>query len=214
MTILAFKSFDKPMDLIKPRLFIAMFNPTSYKVESNITKDDRETAGGETQTATAQAVSLKTMTFDFVIDGTGASGEKRIVLLETRNFEKVVMPENSANGFVKLSADAGKKIELPKLLLTWGTFIFTCEIESYTINYTLFDTFGIPLRATITATFKERDPKLAKNLLDLITENPVVEQITNAASFLSAAYSVTNNIAKTVDMAREENLNSIRQKIQ
>ncbi len=95
MTILAFKSFDNPMDLLKPRIFLAMFNPASYKVEYNFTKDKKETAGSDTQTAIVTAISLKKMTFDFLIDGTGANGDERIVLLETKKFEKLVMPEKS-----------------------------------------------------------------------------------------------------------------------
>ena len=211
MTILAFKSFDNPMDLLKPRIFLAMFNPASYKVEYNFTKDKKETAGSDTQTAIVTAISLKKMTFDFLIDGTGANGDERIVLLETKKFEKLVMPEKT--DITAFNAAANARLKLPKLLLVWGTFMFSCEIESYTVNYTLFSQAGIPLRATISATFNEIIPDPPLEILDTFNNLEEVDTISNAASFLSTAFTITNNVAKSVDMARDQNLNSLRQNV-
>ena len=84
MTILSFKSFDNPMDLLKPRIFLAMFNPASYKIEYNFTKDTKETSRSTITECPVTAISLKKMAFDFLIDGTGANGDERIVLLEDR----------------------------------------------------------------------------------------------------------------------------------
>ena len=213
MTVLSFKSFDNPMDLLKPRMFLAMFNPASYKVEYNFTKDNKEASGSSNQTSPATAISLRKMTFDFLIDGTGANGDERIVLLETKKFEKVVMPETQKNDLMSLTGAKESHLSLPKLLLVWGTFMFSCEIESFSVNYTLFNQVGIPLRATISATFNELIPNTKIDLLDLFEDIPGVETISNVASFLSTAFTITNNVAKAVEMGREENLNSIRQNI-
>jgi len=208
MTILSFKSFDNPMDLMKPRMFLAMFNPASYKIEYNFTKDKKETAGGDAQTAQVSAISLKKMTFDFLIDGTGANGDERIVLLEVKKFEKLVMPEKSdITAFNKTSTE---RLKMPKLLLVWGTFMFSCEIESYSVNYTLFNQLGIPLRTTISATFNE---VVLPDTLSAFNDSAELDAITNVASFLSTAFTITNNVAKAVDMARDENLNSLRQNV-
>lgn len=208
MTILSFKSFDNPMDLMKPRMFLAMFNPASYKIEYNFTKDKKETAGGNAQTVEVSAISLKKMTFDFLIDGTGANGDERIVLLEVKKFEKLVMPEKSdITAFNKTSIE---RLKMPKLLLVWGTFMFSCEIESYSVNYTLFNQLGIPLRATISATFNE---VVLPDTLSAFNDSAELDAITNVASFLSTAFTITNNVAKAVDMARDENLNSLRQNV-
>jgi hypothetical protein len=188
-----------------------MFNPASYKVEYNFTKDKKETSGSEAQSAPVYAISLKKMTFDFLIDGTGANGDERIVLLETKKFEKLVMPEKSdVTAFNKATS---AQLKLPKLLLIWGTFMFSCEIESYSVNYTLFNQIGIPLRATISATFNEIIPKPKLDILDTFNDLPVVDAVTNVASFLSTAFTITNNVAKAVDMARSEDLNSLRQNV-
>lgn len=211
MTVLSFKSFDNPMDLLKPRIFLAMFNPASYKLEYNFTKDKKETSGSDAQSAPVNAISLKKMSFDFLIDGTGANGDERIVLLETKKFEKVVMPEKKD----LLSFDSAKDahLKLPKLLLVWGTFMFSCEIENFSVNYTLFNQLGIPLRATISATFNEIIPNPKIDVLDSLGDIEAVDTISNVTSFLSTAFTVTNNVAQAVGMARDENLNSLRQNI-
>ena len=216
MTILSFKSFENPMDLLKPSIFLAMFNPASYKVEYNFTKD-KKIAPGSSQTEPISAINTKKMTFDFLIDGTGANGDNRVVLLEIKKFEKMVMPDKTnVAGFdsVKTNTDLLKEktvtLDLPKLLLVWGTFMFSCEIESFSVNYTLFSQLGIPLRATISATFSEKDMPGALNAVNNSTE---LETVTNVASFLSTAYTITNNVAQSVELARSENLNSLRQNV-
>lgn len=210
MTLLSFKSFDNPVDLLKPRLFFAMFNPASYKVEYNFTKDNKEASGADGQKNPVSAIGLKKMSFDFLIDGTGANGDERIVLLETMKFEKIVMPERK--DLLAFNEAKSTHLVLPKLFLVWGTFLFSCEIDNYSVNYTLFNQLGIPLRATISASFLEVIPP-SNDLLTSIGESAVVDTITNVASFLSTAYTVTNNVSEAVNMARDENLNSLRQHV-
>jgi hypothetical protein len=216
MTILSFKSFDNPMDLLKPSLFLAMFNPASYKIDYNFTKD-KKIAPGSSQSEPISAVNVKKMTFDFLIDGTGANGDNRVVLLEIKKFEKLVMPDKKGVSNFDLTTvnpdlenEKIVKLDLPKLLLVWGTFMFSCEIESFSVNYTLFNQLGIPLRATISATFSEKEMPGA---LDAFNNSTELEAVTNVASFLSTAYTITNNVAQSVELARSENLNSLRQNV-
>jgi len=212
MTMLAFKSFERPADLMKPRMFTAMFNPASYKLEYNLTKDKKEATGDTAQNTPVTAVSLKKMAFDFLVDGTGANGDNRVVLQETKKFETMVMPEKK-DMLAFNAAQADAHLKLPKLLLLWGTFLFPCEIESFSVNYTLFSQLGIPLRATISAAFNEVIPGTELDVLNTFAGMEGLETVTNVASFLSSAFSATNNVARAVGMAREENLNSIRQNI-
>lgn len=211
MTILSFKSFDNPMDLLKPRIFLAMFNPSSYKIEYNFIKDEKQATGSDNPTSIINALSPKKMSFDFLIDGTGANGDERIVLLETKNFGSVVLPEKK--DLLTFDSAKSEHLKLPKLLLVWGTFMFSCEIESYSVNYTLFSQLGIPLRATISATFNEIIPNPKIDILDSLGDLEAVDTISNVASFLSTAFAVTNNVARAVEMARDEDLNSLRQNI-
>jgi hypothetical protein len=43
----------------------------------------------------------------------------------------------------------------PVLLLSWGGFTFKCVLEKLSQNYTMFAESGIPVRAVVTATFKQ-----------------------------------------------------------
>lgn len=209
MTILAFKSFDNPLDLTNPSLFMAMFNPASYKVEYAFPKDETTTSGTTNESVPTTAISPQKMSFDFLIDGTGASGEDRIVLLEVRKFEKLVKFKEPVPALKK-----DGHLSLNKLLLLWGTYMFACEIESYSVNYTLFNQLGIPLRATISANFIESSAGSKLKLFDQVLDNdPVLDSASNLAGFLSNSFSVTQNAAKSAQMAREENLSSLRGKV-
>ncbi len=203
MTILAFKSFENPFDLQNPSMFIAMFNPASYKVDNLFVKDDKLITGSNNNTSLITAVAPKIMSFEFLIDGTGASGEQRNVLLEVMKFERLVKfdskDEDTQKSFLKLN----------KLLLLWGTFVFTCEIESYSVNYTLFNQLGIPLRATIAATFNENTAGSKLNIFEQILEDDL-EQPLNMLGTISNSLSLFANASKSVEMARAENLNSLR----
>ncbi len=207
MTLLSFKSFDIK-DMLTPKIFFAMFNPASYKIEYSFSKDEKVTSGAPKQTAHITAVNMRKMTFDFLIDGTGANGDERIVLLEAKKFETMVMPEKQ--DFLSLVSKNTPKAQLPKLLLLWGTFMFTCEIESFSVNYTLFNQIGIPLRATISASFSEVIADPNPDILSMSSDIGAVDTITNVASFLSTAYTITNNVSEAIAMGREQNLNSIR----
>ncbi len=233
MTILAFKSFDNPSDLVKPRIFTAMFNPPAYKVERTMVKDTQAASGSDSEANPTGSIQPSKMTFDFVIDGTGAGGQKRIVLAETRNFEQVVMPKKKEDASMpgpSLPADsvagsaeqapgdgavvANKNpVELPKLLLLYGTFMFSCEIESFSVNYTLFDSSGVPLRATISATFSEVEPRgIGASMRDFL-QGDSVGTVANVAGFLSNAFAQSQNIVASVKEARSRNLNSLREQV-
>lgn len=232
MTILSFKSFE-PASTLKPRgIFMAMFNPANYKMEYSFTKDMMVTPGSVVNDKTVSAVNPQKMSFDFLIDGTGANGDERVVLVEIKKFDKLVMPDKKdftdfSNRIKAVSETPVSvatpenptpdppipedvRLNLPKLLLLWGTFIFACEIETYTVSYTLFNQLGIPLRATISATFTEVK---APELIDSFRSSEELDNVTNITSFLSTAFTLTNNVTKAVDMARSENLNSLRQNV-
>lgn len=203
MTIFAFKSFDNPMDLIKPKIFVAMFNPASYKVDSFFAKDDKLIAGAEYNTNPVTSITPKKISFEFLIDGTGASGEQKNVLVEVMKFERLVKFES------KVFETQKSFLTLNKLLLLWGTFIFTCEIETYSVNYTLFNQLGVPLRATIAATFTENTAGSKLNVFEQILDEELEEQFDILGSFGSAS-SLYNNASKSAEMARAENLDSLR----
>jgi hypothetical protein len=98
------------------------------------------------------------------------------------------------------------------LILMWGTMMLKCSIENISVNYTLFNAAGIPMRATISATFKERndDPDdFTKGLDDFFEGDPVKDGL----SVANIAFQVFNGVSQTVAIAETNDLNSIREKV-
>lgn len=136
--------------------FVAQFNPESFTVNNEIELGPDEPAQGD-DGAEAKFLSIKPRNFDFdlLLDGTGAAGSKREVPVEIEHFKTTV-------GF------QGEIHRTRFLVLTWGTFVATCVLESYSVNYKVFRPDGTPLRAVLSASFREHTPnalgELRKNL--------------------------------------------------
>jgi nucleoid-associated protein YgaU len=133
--------------------FVAQFNPESFTITNEIELGPEEPAPGDDgEEAKFKSIKPRTFSFDFLLDGTGAAGEKIEVLVRLELFRRTT-------GF-------SGKIHRPKfLLLNWGSFIATCVLESFSINYKLFRPDGTPLRAVLSASFREHKPAPLRELL-------------------------------------------------
>jgi len=136
-------SFDIPL------LFECMFNPDTYTIEHRVRYDTTQAAGGTASDGTFNCIPPKQFSIEFTIDATGVSSDLEIpfpipIPIQVLLFNKVTM-------------DIDGDIHRPNyLIVQWGTFICECYLISSRITYTLFDSFGIPLRAKVNATFLER----------------------------------------------------------
>ena len=149
MTILSFdKSGAKQLTAL-PRVYTVMFNPTSYKLEYKVNYDTNQPDGSDGKSAPVKNIEPQQYSFDFLVDGTGAAGYKRDVLLDVESFKKTVgYDKNIGNG----------KGSVRYLILLWGSMMLKCSIESISVNFTLFNAAGIPLRATISAEATRLNP--------------------------------------------------------
>jgi hypothetical protein len=203
MTILSFdKSGSKQLTAL-PQVYVVMFNPTSYKLEYKVNYDTNQPDGSEGKSAPVKNIEPQQYSFDFLIDGTGAAGYKREVLLDVESFKKTVgYDKNIGNG----------KGSVRYLILMWGSMMLKCSIESISVNYTLFNAAGIPLRATISATFKERKDEpddFTKGADDFFESDPVKDGL----SVANIAFQALNSVSQTVAIAQANDLNSIREKV-
>jgi hypothetical protein len=142
--------------------FIAQFNPETFTVATETEYDQKDPAsGGDGGEAKFKGIKPRTFAFEFLLDGTGAAGEKIEVLVMLELFKATV-------GFFG-------KIHRPRfLVLTWGTFIVTCVVETFSVAYKLFRPDGTPLRATLSATFREHKPKALNELLKNLSSPDLV----------------------------------------
>lgn len=132
--------------------YLAMFNPESFSVSQRVVYDQVQAPGVTSGEPTFRGYEAQVYNFDFLVDGTGASGESREVFADLLLFKYTV-------GYLG-------EIHRPHyLIIQWGTFIARCVLSQMDIKYDLFRQDGTPLRATISATFYEHVESNLESLL-------------------------------------------------
>jgi len=158
--------------------FVAQFNPETYAETTEIELAPTGEAHGATgNEAKFKSIKPKTYSFKFLIDGSNVSpapgpfaalddaapGSGLSVVAQIEAFKATV-------GF------SGNIHRPHYLLLVWGRLIATVAVETFTIDYKLFSPAGLPIRAEISATFKEhRD-----NALNALVRNLASPDIEHA----------------------------------
>lgn len=123
--------------------FSVMFNPTSYAQKYETEYEAAEGKGATGSTQKFVRIKPQDYVFEFIIDGTGVSSEKKEV-------SKVI------EEFLKLTAETVPDTHRPPFLkISWGNLICDCILKSANVTYTLFKPDGNPLRAKVNATFAE-----------------------------------------------------------
>ena len=122
--------------------YIAMFNPDQWNEQQKFVYHDEQEHGTNTGVQKFNYIRSRDLSFEILIDGTGASGEKKEVTAELLLLKNAV-------GF------NGSEHRPNKLFIIWGYFFFRGVIETLDIQYTLFRPNGTPLRAKVKLSFKE-----------------------------------------------------------
>jgi hypothetical protein len=123
--------------------FITMFNPESLTIEEGAEYDRSCTPGKSGDNPRFKRVTSRKFSLIFTLDGTGVNAPKIPVTAQILLFREATTLINGV-------------FHQPNcLLVQWGTFISKCKITSSKVDYTLFDEFGLPLRAKVTASFEE-----------------------------------------------------------
>lgn len=129
-----------------------MFNPEQYTLSRSAKYTDANVKGLESPIPEWGYGSPEVLSMDLFFD-TYESGLD--VRLFTERIAKLLDPDETA-----------KKDEPPPCLFVWGTLTFKCRLESITKKFTMFNPLGMPVRATLSVTFRgynELDVLLAKN---------------------------------------------------
>jgi hypothetical protein len=152
MTIAALMRNDNTGKREDPtRRFEAMFNPASYTVRySNHLRNDFTMTPNAKDTAYA---GQEPMSFSvrLMLDGTGVMDT---LPNASFGFEATGI-KNEIRKFLKICYSPEEEKHSPnRLHVSWGVVNFTGMMESVSINYTLFDQAGNPLRAELDITFR------------------------------------------------------------
>lgn len=139
-------------------VFIALINPASISLSYSTNFVDKKD-GSLTPEATYTGGNPPVLSFDLVLDGTGALANAAVSNAVSLAAQ-IEYFKNACYYYVSTEHD------LPYVQIQWGTALasykhasFVGRLDSFKINYTLFSSLGIPLRAKLSASFKgTQDP--------------------------------------------------------
>ena len=139
--------------------FVAIFNPDSFSIKEDIDYINECTPGKEGGHLKFTGIKPRVFTLDFMLDGTGVNmgGVKIPVTAQVASFR------------LTTSKLVGTDHRPPRLLVQYGTFINYCRLKTSTINYTMFDVTGLPIRAKISATFAEDKKSSVSDLFNMLS---------------------------------------------
>lgn len=147
--------------------FLAMFNPENIAISEVVDWDKKQypsQSGCETR---FQKINPRTFTLDLTLDGTGV------------NTNGVKIPVTAQIVLFRLATTSvsGADHRPNYLLIQYGLFICNCVLTSSTVTYTMFDMFGLPIRAKISATFTERTSTTLSNILGMLSSPDLTHYI-------------------------------------
>ena len=148
--------------------FIVMFNPESLAIAENVTWSPDCSVGRAGSDPQFVHVGPRSFTIEFTLDGTGVNtnGVKIPVTAQIALFRAVT---------TNVRGDIHRP---PYLMVQYGTFINTCVLKSSTVTYTMFDMFGLPIRAKVSASFTERTVGALNDILGMLSSPDLTHRVT------------------------------------
>lgn len=140
-------------DRLKPAgVYVVMLNPQDFTRSVKMVYTSPAAPGEYNPANVFSHVQNEDFTATFMVDGIGTTGKKRNVTKDTNKFLKTCG---------KVPGQEGR----PNFLrIAWGGLVMSCVMIDANIKYTLFKPDGTPIRATVTASFKEDRSKQLQNL--------------------------------------------------
>ncbi|MFM9946774.1 MAG: hypothetical protein ACKV1O_02440 [Saprospiraceae bacterium] len=128
--------------------FTLPINPENISRNHQINLEDTQAPGNQANNANHAASRPEELRLEFTLDNTNTVEGN---LLEGTPVGKQV------EDFLKLTYKLNGDIRKPNFLkiIWWDDFVFDCQLSNAQVNYTLFLADGTPLRAKISATFRQ-----------------------------------------------------------
>ncbi len=158
---------DKDTSLPNDIPFLAMFNPDNLSIKEDLEWVPNGAVGRAGKEYAYKGTKARTFTVELTIDGTGVNtnGVKIPVTLQVLLFRAATTNLSSSDHHP------------PLLLVQYGLFITKCILLSSTVNYTMFDLAGLPIRAKITASFTEWTPKALGGILGMLSSPDMTHKV-------------------------------------
>ncbi|MCG8700915.1 MAG: hypothetical protein MI922_22880 [Bacteroidales bacterium] len=142
--------------------FTAMFNPESYSLFYQNVYDQKQGINSTGRPSSYHITKPEKLNLKLILDGTGVdnTGFNNMRFGVEDVYQKV-------QRFLDITTIMDGKIHEPRYLtLKWGDLVFKCRLMSVNVNYSLFNSSGIPLRAELDTVFfgdLEKSERLKKN---------------------------------------------------
>jgi hypothetical protein len=182
--------------------FIAMFNPESFSIDEEIDWNAQCPPGNQGSDYLYNKTKPRKFRIEFTLDGTGVNtnGVKVPVVAQIALFR---------------AATTGVRGDLHRpnfLLVQYGTFINTCIMNSSSVAYTMFDMFGLPIRAKVTASFTERTVKTLSDILGMLSSPDLTHkvEVKQGDTLPLLTYNVYNNQTYYIQVAKVNKLKNFR----
>jgi|GEM_PF-1214847 len=198
-----------------PIVFEVMYNPDKYS--RNYTPDITHLASSKKADPPkeVQRQGDDVVSFELIFDATGASPSNSFygqsiastVASGAKGVDALIAPLLAATGGLNTSTHNANRI-----ILVWGTFFFMGVTQSVTVNYTMFDRVGRPLRANVNISFIKDDFK-ARKAWDVGTQSPDITKthIVKAGDTLPLiALNEYEDESLYIELARVNNLKNYR----
>jgi len=151
---------------------------------------------------------------DLLIDGTGYSpAPPPLGALDSAVPSSGLSVVAQIELFKQVTGFSGNVHRPRYLMLVWGKLVATCVLESFSVAYKLFTPEGLPLRAVISATFKEHKDsvqgELEKNLSSPdIQHAHVVRSGEHLTNVVQSVYKMPDHY---ISIAEANGLHTVRQ---
>jgi hypothetical protein len=142
LTVVAYSDENFTSKVSGANTYSVQINPESYTHNHSTRYNPGKTSDTAGNTIKYDGIQPERLSFSFYLDGTGVVSTLD-VSAQIKAFKQVAYKYNGT-------------IHSPNYLqVIWGTFAFRGKLTQLDIEYTLFDTNGMPLRAKLAASFEE-----------------------------------------------------------
>ncbi len=190
--------------------FKVQVNPPEYSLTTALQMNSEETPqGADGNEAKIKGILPIQLSLDFNLDGTGAIDVEGRHGGEPSSAESL---EEQLNAFRETVGFSGEVHRQRFLHLVWGRLSLTCALETYSINFKLFDAEGKPLRAVISASFVEhKDPEVQEKEKDLASPDIAHGRLVEVGDTLpNLVFGVYRDASRYLQVARANGLDTVR----
>jgi LysM repeat protein len=216
--------------------YVVMYNPTSFSYQVTSEWIPEEGVDPDARQLQFRANKSDSVSFEFLFDATGASPPGKDVAggvnldylgdegpnldLISGNKESAIEiieedghVDRAINKYLEITQNIQSATHTPNYLqINWGAYQFRGVVQNSTINYKLFNSAGLPIRATVTTSFveslsrKEQAAEAGRESADLTHK-----RIVKAGDTLPLiAKRIYGDPAFYVEIARANNLKNLR----